>query len=107
MVNNEKIPEKINIPEIIYVNFLLDKKLNFKLLNRPFVRGVEKFSLDPRLTSQLINNLEIKIAVNNEVIIPINRVVAKPLIGPVPKVYKINAVNPVVIFASRIDESAF
>ena len=63
--------------------------MNFKLLNRPFVSGVEKFSLDPRFTSQLINNLEIKIAVNNEVIIPINRVVAKPLIGPVPKVYKI------------------
>ena len=81
--------------------------MNFKLLNKPFVSGVEKFNLEPRFTSQLINNLEIKIAVNSEVIIPINRVVAKPFIGPVPKVYNINAVNPVVIFASRIEDSAF
>ena len=37
-----------------------------------------------------------KIAVNREVAIPIKRVVAKPLIGPVPKMNKINAVKPVV-----------
>ena len=46
------------------------------------------------------------IAVNNEVPIPINKVVAKPLIGPVPKINKINAVNPVVILASKIEERA-
>ena len=53
-----------------------------------------------------IKNLVINIAVNKEVAIPINKVVAKPLIGPVPKINKINAVKPVVIFASRIEERA-
>ena len=45
-------------------------------------------------------------AVNKEVAIPINKVVAKPLIGPVPNTKRINAVKPVVIFASKIDERA-
>ena len=53
-----------------------------------------------------IKNLVIKIAVNKDVAIPINRVVAKPLIGPVPKTKRINAVKPVVILASKIEESA-
>ena len=48
----------------------------------------------------------INIAVNNEVPIPINKVVANPLIGPVPKINKISAVRPVVILASRIEERA-
>ena len=94
-------------PEITYVNFLRFKKSIFKFLNSPFVKGVEKLSREPLFTSQLINSLEIKIAVNKEVIIPINNVVANPLIGPVPNVYKINAVNPVVIFASKIEDKAF
>ena len=46
-------------------------------------------------------------AENNEVIIPIPRVVAKPLIGPVPKKNKIPAVNKVVTFASIMAEYAF
>ena len=50
-----------------------------------------------------INNRVIKMAVNKEVAIPINKVVAKPLIGPVPNTKRINAVKPVVIFASKID----
>ena len=107
VVNKEKIPEKIKNPDIIYVIFLFTRKSNFRFLNSPFVSGVEKLNLDPLFVSQLINNLEIKIAVNKDVIIPISNVVAKPLIGPVPKVYKINAVNPVVILASRIDDNAF
>ena len=78
-----------------------------QFLNKPFVRGVEKLNLEPLFISQLINNLEIKIAVNREVIIPINSVVANPLIGPVPNVYRINAVSPVVIFASKIEDKAF
>ena len=48
----------------------------------------------------------IKIAVNNEVIIPIRRVVAKPLIGPVPNTNKTKAVTPVVMLASKIEERA-
>ena len=47
-----------------------------------------------------------KIAVNNDVPIPINNVVAKPLIGPVPKINRIKAVKPVVILASKIDDNA-
>ena len=38
--------------------------------------------------------------------IPIRSVVAKPLIGPVPKTNKTKAVTPVVIFASKIDDNA-
>ena len=38
--------------------------------------------------------------------IPISSVVAKPFIGPVPKINKINAVKPVVIFASKIEDNA-
>ena len=48
----------------------------------------------------------INIAVNNEVPIPINKVVANTLIGPVPKINKISAVRPVVILASKIEERA-
>ena len=69
--------------------------------------GVEKSNLVPLLVSQLTNSLVMKIAVNKDVIIPINSVVAKPLIGPVPKVYNIKAVKPVVIFASNIEDKAF
>ena len=42
------------------------------------------------------------IAVNIEVTIPIESVIAKPLTGPVPITYKIKAVINVVIFASKI-----
>ena len=47
-----------------------------------------------------------KIAVNKEVAIPISNVVANPLIGPEPKTKRINAVKPVVILASRIEDNA-
>ena len=47
-----------------------------------------------------------KMAVKSEVAIPINRVVANPLMGPVPKTKRINAVSPVVMLASKIEESA-
>ena len=48
----------------------------------------------------------INIAVNRDVAIPISKVVAKPLIGPVPNIYNTNAVKPVVIFASCMEERA-
>ena len=47
------------------------------------------------------------IAVNIEVIIPIERVTAKPLIAPVPKLNKTNEAISVVIFASAIVNRAF
>ena len=45
-------------------------------------------------------------AVNKEVTIPINKVVAKPLIGPDPNTNKMIAVKPVVIFASKMEDRA-
>ena len=53
-----------------------------------------------------IINLVIKIAQNKEVNIPIIKVVANPLIGPVPKENKIIPVNKVVTLASIIEEYA-
>ena len=42
------------------------------------------------------------IAVNIEVIIPTDKVIAKPFTGPVPMKYKINAVIKVVTLASNM-----
>ena len=47
-----------------------------------------------------------KIAEKNDVKIPIIKVVAKPLIGPVPNKKRINAVKNVVTFESIIAENA-
>ena len=76
-------------------------------LKNPFVTLVENCNIPPLFKSQSIRSLEIKIAVNKDVIIPISKVVANPFIGPVPKVYNISAVSPVVMFASKIDDNAF
>ena len=46
------------------------------------------------------------IEVNIEVKIPSDRVIAKPLIGPVPKANRTTAAIKVVIFASDIDDKA-
>ena len=51
-----------------------------------------------RLTIALVHI----IAVNIEVTIPIDKVIAKPLTGPVPITYKIKAAIRVVTFASKI-----
>lgn len=48
-----------------------------------FVTNVKLFFL---LMFQSMKILAMKIEVNNEVTIPINNVVAKPLIGPEPKI---------------------
>ena len=56
---------------------------------------VEKSNFPPLFTYQSISNLVINIAVNNDATIPINKVVANPLIGPVPNTNKIKAVKPV------------
>ena len=47
------------------------------------------------------------IAVNIEVTMPSDSVIANPLIGPVPKIKSTIAAISVVILASAIDESAF
>ena len=70
------------------------------------VSVVEKSSILPFDNLESTNILVIKIAVNNDVAIPINKVVAKPFIGPDPKTKRIKAVRPVVILASRIEDNA-
>ena len=47
------------------------------------------------------------IAVNIDDITPIDKVTAKPLIGPVPKINKIIDAIRAVIFASAIVENAY
>ena len=97
---------KIKVPETKYDIFLLDKKLIERFLNKFLVSDDEKAKslLDEICLST--NILVIKIAVNKDVIIPISSVVAKPLIGPEPNINRISAVRPVVIFASKIEDSA-
>jgi hypothetical protein len=51
--------------------------------------------------------LEAIIAVNIEVIMPRVRVIAKPLIGPVPKVNRTSAAIKVVMLASAMVPKAF
>ncbi len=75
-------------------------------LKRFFVIAVEKSKFPFLFAYQSTIKRVIKIAVNKEVAIPINKVVANPLIGPVPKMNKIKAVKPVVIFASKMEDSA-
>jgi hypothetical protein len=50
--------------------------------------------------------LETIIAVNIEVIIPMDRVIAKPLIGPVPKLNNTSEAINVVMFASAMVSTA-
>ena len=56
---------------------------------------------------RLITARETTIAVNIDVIIPIERVTAKPLTAPVPKLNKTNDAINVVMLASAIVNSAF
>ena len=48
-----------------------------------------------------------KMAVNTDVTMPTSKVTPNPLTGPDPKANRINAVMPVVIFASKMADSAF
>ncbi len=59
------------------------------------------FSVAPSISSLVINT-----AVNNEVKIPMIKVNANPLIGPVPKTYNIIPVNKLVMLASIIADRA-
>ena len=96
----------MNEPEIIYETFLLLRKDMDIFLNKFFVKGVENSNFFPDEIYHSTSILVIKIAVNNEVNIPINNVVANPLIGPVPKIKRTRAVTPVVAFASNMDDNA-
>ena len=105
-MNKDAKPAIIIEPEIRYVIFVFLRKLTEIFLNNPFVKRVEKSKLPPLFIFHSIRILVIKMAVNKDVKIPINKVVANPFIGPVPKENKINAVKPVVIFASNMEDKA-
>ena len=70
-----------------------------KLVKKFFEKPVTKLSLLFLLALHSNRTLVIKIAVNNEVTIPINKVVANPLIGPVPKINNTAPVKIVVTLA--------
>ena len=76
------------------------------LVNNDWVNRVPKATDFPFSFRASIKKRVMKMAVKSEVAIPINRVVANPLMGPVPKTKRINAVSPVVMLASKIEESA-
>ena len=73
-----------------------------KFLENPVV----KVNLFPLNTDQSNNIRVMKIEVNNEVAIPINKVVANPWIGPVPKINNTAPVNTCVTLASTIERMA-
>ena len=60
-----------------------------RFLNAPLVNLVENEIDFPLFNLAEITNLVMKIAQNNEVRIPIIKVVANPLIGPEPNIYRI------------------
>ena len=76
------------------------------LVNNDWVNRVPKLRDFPFSFRASIKKRVIKMAVKSDVAIPINKVVANPLMGPVPKTKRINAVSPVVILASKIEDSA-
>ena len=101
------IRDRVNSdPDTKYAIFLFCKKVIDIFVNKFFVNGVEKFKIFDLESLESTNILVIKIAVNKDVAIPINNVVAKPFIGPEPNTNKIKAVNPVVMLASKIDDKA-
>ena len=77
-----------------------------KPVNQFLVILVENCKLLPLAISASIKKRAIKIEVNNEVKIPINNVMAKPLIIPSPKIYKIVPVKMCVTLASIIERIA-
>ena len=84
-VHNEMIPTTINVPEMMNAILLPLRKSKFNLVKALFVILLPTVSF-LSLSSILVMMIRVmKIAVNNDVRIPIIRVVAKPLTGPTPK----------------------
>jgi len=72
-----------------------------------FLVGLVQKEMSFFFSKRMYNNKRvIKIAAKREVKIPINSVVANPLTGPDPKKRSMTAVIPVVMFASKMAESA-
>ena len=77
----KKIETKLPITtteENKYVHFFIPTKSKWNPVNQFFVNGVENVNSLLFATSLSMKILAIKIEVNNEVKIPINKVVAKP-----------------------------
>ena len=102
----DPIPPKMMAPEMMYAILRLRKNSMLMFWNQPLEILVLNVKSFPLVVAPSINNLVMKIAVNNEVAIPIIKVNANPLIGPVPNTNKIIAVKPVVMLASKIDDNA-
>ncbi len=81
--------------------------MKLRFLNAFFVILDSKLIPLPLFNHQLIDKRVITRAANNEVKIPMMRVVANDSIGPEPNTFSTIAVNMVVTFASIIEESAF
>ena len=79
--------------EKIYVPFLIFKKSKLNPVNQFLDQLFTKVKFSLFFTALSNNILVIKIEVNKEVAIPISKVVAKPLMGPVPNINKIAPVK--------------
>ena len=98
---------RMSIPEIAYHTFLLERKSTFTLAKRFLVMEVLKERSLPLATYRSISKRVINTAVKIVVIIPIIKVVAKPLIGPLPKIKSTAPVRKVVILASSTEVIAW
>ena len=84
------------------------RKLNFVVVNMRLDRAVVKVSFwNGFVFSNMMNTRRVRnTAVKNEQMIPMIRVVAKPLIGPVPNIRRMIPVMIEVRFESKIAENA-
>ena len=87
---------------MMYAGLRVFTKLKLVFTNHFSVAFVVKPIEPPRLSFHSMYKRETKIAVNNDERIPMIKVVANPLIGPVPTVNRMIAVIRVVAFESRI-----
>ena len=86
LVAKENTPNATIKPEMMYARLRFAIKVNEELVNNPSV-SFEANLIDffEAILDSNTNRVK-KMAANKDVIIPIIKVVAKPLIGPVPKV---------------------
>ena len=76
-------------PETMYAILRLRKNSILIFWNQPLDKEVLNVKFLPLSVAPSINKRVINTAVNKEVKIPIIKVKANPLIGPVPKIYNI------------------
>src|SRR5690554_7765446 len=106
-VAREPKERTIRAKEIAKNTFLFSRKAIFKLANKFSVHLEEKVMSTLEFSNHSYTKRVMKMAEKKEVAIPIIRVVAKPLMGPVPKRKRIKPVRKVVTLASMMAEKAF